>query len=1125
MVQLSSEVWAEAHEAVMDGFRLQLLEVYNWGTFNKRIWNISPSGGSALLTGANGSGKSTLADALLTLLVPFRKRTYNLASGPEKQHERDERSYIRGAWGKQKDLESNRSKDQYLRSNDTHSVLLAVFANSQLNQFVTLAQVLWLEENTVHKIFCIAQRPLNIDTHFRLQGSPKELRKHLKAQDIEVYDQFARYSQRFRQLLFLRSEKALDLFNQIVSIKEIGSLNAFVREHMLEKMDTQKRIGLLRDNFDNLTRAHDAIQLANRQIEILTPLMENAKKYHEQGERITEAERCANLLPFYIARCKLALLTQAITTAEKQLGRVEERQLSLDQTLGQLDQQIIDLQLAIRQDTIGQRIESLKLAIGKLEESKKEREREARKYERLARQLALPVPEQEHEFYSSRQQAVMLQQQINSSLQELQSKRDQYLHEKSKLEESCMQLEAELASLRVRTSQIPAGDIAIRRHMAEALGLPEASLPFVGELLRVRESEQQWEPAIERLLHNFGRQLLVAEEYYQQVSRYVDRTHLGGRLVYNRANTARSPRYVDRLEPDALYYKLEVKPDSPFTRWLESELIDGYNYRCCESLEEFQRTHRALTRNGQIKQGQVRHEKDDRSPLGDRRRYVLGWNNKEKIEAIAQDLARMQTNERRLSHLIEQVESRQKEARDRLHDLERLLDIEHFAAIDWRSLAGQIQEMRRQLHELESSSSHLGTLKRQLSQAEEDQRRYQRERDRALQESGALKALVDRYKKQEQDCQHYLDRVVLVQEETTLDRIQQELQDLQKREKGPGLSLETLDDVRERLRQLYTNRATSLRTQQNVLSQQIVNVMRDFLATSPALAQEMDASLEALEEYQRAYERIHHEDLPRHHRRFKDLLNEKVITDITSFQFTLTQQETTIREHIKHLNVSLSAIGYTDTTYIQLVCERTHDQQVHEFIQQLRACIPDVGQEKTPGASELSFQRISALLKQFEENPNWAQKVTNVCNWLDFSAAEIYRETGEQKNYYSDSSGKSGGQKAKLAYTILASAIAYQYGLIQEEQYERTFRFIVVDEAFSKSDERNARYAMELFRQLDLQVLIITPLDKIQIVEPYIAACHFVTNTEEENDSRVYNLTYPEYLEHKRRWQTQRSAV
>src|SRR5260370_35670655 len=113
-----------------EGFRLEILEIYNWGTFSQRIWKINPTGGTSLLTGANGSGKSTLVDALLTLLVPYQRRSYNLASGSENTREREERSYILGAWGMQKDLDNNRSKPQFLRRDGTHSLLLAVLVNS-----------------------------------------------------------------------------------------------------------------------------------------------------------------------------------------------------------------------------------------------------------------------------------------------------------------------------------------------------------------------------------------------------------------------------------------------------------------------------------------------------------------------------------------------------------------------------------------------------------------------------------------------------------------------------------------------------------------------------------------------------------------------------------------------------------------------------------------------------------------------------------------------------------------------------------------------------------------------------------------------------------------------------------
>jgi len=77
------------------GFRLMRLEVFNWGTFDKRVWVFRPDGKNALLTGDIGSGKSTLVDAVTTLLVQAQRIAYNKAAGAEAK-ERTLRSYVLG---------------------------------------------------------------------------------------------------------------------------------------------------------------------------------------------------------------------------------------------------------------------------------------------------------------------------------------------------------------------------------------------------------------------------------------------------------------------------------------------------------------------------------------------------------------------------------------------------------------------------------------------------------------------------------------------------------------------------------------------------------------------------------------------------------------------------------------------------------------------------------------------------------------------------------------------------------------------------------------------------------------------------------------------------------------------
>src|SRR5690349_1930919 len=169
-----------------NGYSLERLEVYNWGTFDKTIYKIEPARTTALLTGKNGTGKSTLVDALLTLLVPFHKRTYNQSSG-DKRKERDEKSYVRGAYNRLRE-----TGVQYLREgNNYYSVLIAVFYSpSAPKPYVTLAQVFWYTDAGLNKFHVVSQKPLSIKEHFIAAGSATQMRKNLRQVGADVYEQF-----------------------------------------------------------------------------------------------------------------------------------------------------------------------------------------------------------------------------------------------------------------------------------------------------------------------------------------------------------------------------------------------------------------------------------------------------------------------------------------------------------------------------------------------------------------------------------------------------------------------------------------------------------------------------------------------------------------------------------------------------------------------------------------------------------------------------------------------------------------------------------------------------------------------------------------------------------------------
>ncbi len=129
----------------LSGFRLHRLEVFNWGTFDKRVWTLKPDGRNALLTGDIGSGKSTLVDAITTLLVPAQRVAYNKAAGADSK-ERSLRSYVLGHYKSERNETSGAAKPVALRDHTSYSVILGTFHNAGYDQTVTLAQVFWMKE-------------------------------------------------------------------------------------------------------------------------------------------------------------------------------------------------------------------------------------------------------------------------------------------------------------------------------------------------------------------------------------------------------------------------------------------------------------------------------------------------------------------------------------------------------------------------------------------------------------------------------------------------------------------------------------------------------------------------------------------------------------------------------------------------------------------------------------------------------------------------------------------------------------------------------------------------------------------------------------------------------------------
>jgi uncharacterized protein YPO0396 len=1102
----------------LSGFRLQRLEVFNWGTFDGRVWTLRADGRNALLTGDIGSGKSTLVDAVTTLLVPAHRVAYNKAAGADAR-ERTLRSYVLGHYKAARSDLGGAGRPVALRGPNSYSVILAVFRNAGYDQTVTLAQVFWLKDPAGQplRLYAVAERELSIAGDFADFGTDiVKLRKRLRSGGVVVEDSFPPYGALFRRHFGIHNEQALELFHQTVSMKSVGNLTDFVRSHMLEPFDVAPRLAALIAHFDDLNRAHEAVLKAQRQVALLQPLVADGERHAELAAAI-EAQRAAReALQARFAVHKAALLDQRL----QHLGEERSRQDNQVQRLAtqQREQQAQERELrrAIA-DSGGDRLERLALEIARKDAEKRRRSDKAARYDELRQALGLLALHRAEDFLAQRALCTPLREAAAEREAELQNELNETGVFFAQGRQEHAELTQELASLKARRSNIDAQQIALRAALCLALKLDEALMPYAGELIQVRDDERDWEGAAERLLRSFGLSLLVPDAHYAAVSEWVDGTRLLGRLVYFRVRPGRKDLRgeLPALHPDSMARKLAIKPDSPFYAWLERELAHRFDLACCTSADQFRREARAITRAGQIKGAGERHEKDDRHRIDDRSRYVLGWSNQAKIEALEAKAKVLQARLAEAGQRIAALQKGQQQARERLQALDKLEEYRDWTELDWRGSATELAALEDEKQRLEAASDVLKALAAQLGAledalAETNTRLKEREAERARtllkQEQALALRMATQQRLDAPDFATHARHFALI-EGWRAEALREHT-----------LSVESCDGREQDMRRWLQERIDADDKKLARLTEKIVRAMTEYKEAFKLDTLEVDASVAAAGEYRAMLAQLQADDLPRFVARFKELLNENTIREVAHFQSQLHRERETIKERVDRINESLTQIDYNPGRFIRLEGQATSDAEVRDFQTELRACTEGTltGSDDAQ-YSEAKFLQVKRIIERFrgregsaEADRRWAAKVTDVRQWFVFAASERWREDGSEHEHYADSGGKSGGQKEKLAYTILAASLAYQFGLEWGAVRSRSFRFVVIDEAFGRGSDESAEYGLRLFKQLNLQLLIVTPLQKIHIIEPFVANVGFVHN-EDGSASKLRNLAIEDY--------------
>ena len=1109
------------------GYRLHRLEVFNWGTFDKRVWRLSLGGATSLLTGDIGSGKSTLVDALTTLLLPAHRIVYNKAAGADAR-ERTLRSYVEGHYKSERIEATGTSRPVGLRDHRHYSVVLGVFANDGYDETVTLAQVFHQKDQAGQpdRFFVTSRKQLSIDADFTDFGSDlNDLRRRLRAGGAEIHTVFPEYGRRQRRLLGIRSEQAMDLFHQTVSMKSVGNLNDFVRNHMLEPADAAEKVSEIIAHFEELTKAHDAVKRAREQLEALEPLVSTSDRYDEALSRRSELERQRDAVRLFIAELRVRLLTEEIAAHEAVRAR---RAQAAAQAKTALDDLVSEREVLIAERAAagGDRVSQLEhQAAAAMAQSAERRQRRA-DFDQLVRSAGLAEISDAAAFASLAADVAATRGQLDAQLQALDDQLESEVAARSDLRRAGEETRAEVISLATRKNNLPAAQLDVREQLCADLGIADPELPFAGELLDVAGEFADWRGAAERVLRSFALSLLVSQRHYDLVSQWVNEHRLsyrrsdgrtaGSRLVYERVSVRRVPLQPRSTSGGLLLADTIEIADGPFRDYLRDELARRADFTCVDTIEQFRDEHRAVTRQGQVRSGD-RHEKDDRSRVDDPRSWVLGWVNERKIAALTAHMSDIQKQLDEADSRYAALRGERDQVARRQSALDNLAVFRSWTELHWEEASGRAVAAEQERQRLISGSSALAAIEQQLVHNAEKTADVRTMLDTLNGDVRVQEELIKRAtatRKADQQLVSSVCEADTAAARARFDQLTARLGDAMPR--SADACTAAADGLTTGLQSTIDRVGRELGGYTQSLLQYMAEVRRRW----PEATTEMDASVAARDEFRAFHDRVATDDLPRFEVEFKRQLNVNTIRELAQFNNWLRRESDEIHARVDRINDALGAIDYSPGRYIRLVTERTVNTDVRDFRRDLRAATDDTLSADDDHYSEQRFLDVQRIIERFrgrdghaDADRAWTRRVTDVRNWFTFSASERDRETDEEWEHYRDSDGKSGGQKEKLAYTILAASLAYQFGLEWGAEKSRAFRFAVIDEAFGRGSDVSTRYALDLFARLGLQLLIVTPFQKVHVIEPYVRAIGFVDNPS-GSYSQLQTLTIEEFREH-----------
>jgi uncharacterized protein YPO0396 len=1079
-------------------WRVEKLQLLAWGGFHTHtLVEFAPT--VTLLSGASGTGKSTLLDAYIALLMdsgtPFNGASNDATIGRARGSEqRSLVSYLRGK------MDTNRSaagelEDQVLRGRDsaTWGALSVTFIDDQDRRY-TVARLYYVprsatkDRDLVRKM-CTIEGTLHLpDLEPFAEGKFDKRAVEGRFANLKMHESYTAFAQAFCTRLGIgphgEGVKALRLLARIQAGHQMPTVDDLYKRLVLEQPGTYAAADAAVEHFKDLEDAYEAMESEAKKAEVLAHI----PALWEEREAAREQVRLIDTFGLGHSHDDTPFGLWKLTTEDRLLEGVEDNLRVERETIEKAKRaaQEREADLNIRKATVESdlaeneshtTVARLDADLDRLRLAHDAARERRDTFDRLTARLNLTI-DTEDDFDAAREASKAFLDEFHATLDDLDRQKALLNRQVAPPLAEKDDLAVERESLKNRKGRMDHRLHGARVAMAEAAGMHPEDLPFVGELIDVRDGEQQWRKAIETTLFGIARVMLVDANHLDRFSRAIDRADIPARVNFQGIDL--SGFQAERLDQRYISGKLDYK-DTPFTNWVLDRLTDdNTDALCVNTPDELSGNGQRVTINGQTRRGRSGAHGRNNAP------HVIGFTNTERLREIDDRLLELNTLIGDLGKQEQALNTRSaalvndKSAHDHIVGTA-------WAAVDESGITAQIKELADQRDRILAADDDLRALK-------EEHSHILAELKRATGAVWAANQALERVEKSKNEAISRKDHVV--REIERIDRAQQvvltetqsDYLDTEYRQVANAVDLDEFS------RGGWARLKTRLGEQLKGANEKVTDKTRALESTFRRFLDRweepnLSESVENYDTFRRIYDDIIARGLADRRAEWSKRLTDWSGQDLVPLAGAFSMAIEEIRQRLDPVNTILERLPFgAHRDRLRIDLRELHRDDIVKFKKELRILSRVNADDFTEEQIQNWFKRLRKFM--FAIRKDTTGKSTrdrdyflDVNRHIEITAVAYDPVTRVDRSTYAALGGKSGGETQELVAFIVGAALRFQLG--DDTNTRPRFAPVFLDEGFVKADSEFAGRAVDAWKGLGFQLIIGAPYGQFTALEPH----------------------------------------